>query len=467
MTLTAFSRYAAGVIAVVAFTACDDRAAPAPMDASVDGVAGANVDSSRLRHGEQIPFEHSWDLKLPGPVHTSWTGEAVPDLIFFQLDSDDHEIYAVDAMSGRTRWVSEPLPKPINLQPHVHRVVLPGQKADEFVNDDRLYVVSDDILFCFDIAYGQLVWRYHLPFSAASGAQAVGVEPNLRVFVGDWSGRVRVLSYIQEKAFPHVLWQWNLYSEVTASPVAREGLVYVGDHAGSMHCFELDREKVWSFKAGTGIHGQGVVRGRALYFGTTDNVFYALNRLSGEELGSLYLSAPIKRQPMTFSDEPNRVYVWTDHRDPRLGGLHAIATQADNIVLQDAQDRTKPSIEVERLTTAWFYPGVTRLVSSTPEHLYVTTTNSSLVQAVNRSTGKLDWAWKLDEGRGKRIGGDIVHVSQYQDPNDLNRSIYTVDGDGQVVAYRLFGYLPKDRVAAMSGKPAAPAAVAPPKAEAE
>src|SRR5690606_32782203 len=136
-------------------------------------------------------------------------------------------IYAIDAYSGKTRWVSEPLPKAITLAPHASRQVLPSGKVGETINDDRLYFVADDVLYCLDGVYGERIWRYDLPFSSSAGPRAVGSEGNLLVFLGAWSGRVQVVTWSAKTGLAYPQWQYPLFAPITAPAVAYENLVYV------------------------------------------------------------------------------------------------------------------------------------------------------------------------------------------------------------------------------------------------
>ena len=82
---------------------------------------------------------------------------------------------------------------------------------------------------------------------------------------------------------------------------------------------------------------------------------------------------------------------------------------------------------------------------ATPNHLYITRHGvDDRVLAVDRRTGAVDWHWDINQDRaggngsfGK--GGTVSHLTVYQDPADANRSIFTADENGYVVAYRLFG----------------------------
>jgi len=400
------------------------------------------IDATKLRTGSDIPFERSWDLTLPSAVHLSWVSADIPDLFFVQL-TGSNAIYAIDAFSGHTRWVTQPLPRALALPPEVARVKMASGRVNETVNDDRLYAIVEDTLWCFDAVYGEKIWNFDLPFSPSSAPHAVGPDGNLRVFVGDWAGRVQTITWTPDSGMAYRLWQLPTKAPVTAPAIEIESLVYVGDHAGKMRCLKLEREESWSFDAGGQIHDAADAIARVLYFGTTANVFYALNRLSGEEMAKLYLNAPIYRAPFHFLDNPGRVYVWTTSKDTSLGGLWAIDAKQDILEVThnlDAQNRARKK-EILRLSKAFFIPGATRLVSSTPEHLYITCGDSTVVQAINRKTGNTDWAWDLNDGRKDKV----VQVASYQDPTDLNRSIFTIDEANRIVAYRLFGYTPADQ----------------------
>jgi outer membrane protein assembly factor BamB len=402
----------------------------------------ADVPESKFRTLKQTSFERSWDLQLGSKALTSWISANVPNLVFFQVAADN-SVVAVDTMSGATRWTSMPLPKPIKLAPYVARVAMKNQGGEAY-NDDRLYLISDDIVFCFDLASGQLVWRYNLPFSPSTGPLAHGAEGDLRLYVGDWEGRVRVTTLHPEKHFPYEAWQWNLGVDLSADPYEREDLVYVGDHSGKLRCFGLDRELKWTYNAGGPIYGSPAARDQVLYFGNHDNVLYALNRLTGEKLGQFNLNGPIMRQPMLYRGEPKRVYTWVSMDEGQVSGLYAIRAVPDTVSFADnTPDHPHPSISVVRMGQDWHFPGVTRIVCSTPQHLFLSYPNSTVVLAVRRDNGELEWAWDAAEERGGgKKAARVNLITEYSDPTDLDRTIFTADDHGEVIAYRWFGYVP-------------------------
>ncbi len=74
------------------------------------------------------------------------------------------------------------------------------------------------------------------------------------------------------------------------------------------------------------------------------------------------------------------------------------------------------------------------------------------VAAVNRQSGKIDWYWNAAEERitaakaARKDPAKLVHITQYHDATNRNRSIYTADTAGLLVSYRMLGYAPGDAV---------------------
>lgn len=428
----------------------DRDEAPAPKSSKAAAPVSATQAKAdapgKVRQLKDTSFEHSWDLQLPKRIRNAWISPELPDIIFFQV-VETYAIYAVDAYSGNTRWVTPAFDKPARLLPGASRSTAINRQG-ESVTDDRMWVIADDTLFSFDAVYGQVVWRWELPFSPSTSPMIVGSDATQRVFMGDWEGRLQVVTNHPEKNFPYVLWQWNLHQPLSAEPVHHDGLVYVGDHQGGVHCFKLDRDLVWTFESGAAVQGSVLTRGRVLYVGNDNNTLYALNRLSGERIGALYMNGAIKRAPFAFDGEPNRIYLWVEKGGDKPAGLYAIKTQSDTVPFTEP---TKPALEVERMGVDWFVPDFDRLVGSTPEHLFVTKGDSTIIHALHRASGKVMWSWDTNElhqayhdERGRHSPRQAVFLAQYHDSRDLNRSLYSADATGHVIAYRVFGDKPGD-----------------------
>ena len=335
----------AGLISHIALSqlaAADDKMTYAESRAAELGVPVRTLDD--------LPFEFSWDLEFPAPVKRVENHPHLPTTLFFQLG--DGTIHAVDSISGDTKWVSEPLVELTDLPIYVSKEESPlnrnRQPGDPIIYDYRLYVVAQSTLYCIDCEFGQTIWHYELPFEPSTGAYATGVGEGLRVYLGDWTGRVKVVSYIEDKYRPFVLWQWNIRSSTQAQPSGQSERVYVADDQGMLHCFDVDRDRKWAFDAKGAMKGSPLIRGRSLYVGGDDGVFYALHRFSGERLASLFLGAPIERDIFSLDRVSDHVFVWTEGARP---GLHAIYTSPDNIAYTEVVER-RHALEVERIEKA-------------------------------------------------------------------------------------------------------------------
>jgi hypothetical protein len=178
-----------------------------------------------------------------------------------------------------------------------------------------------------------------------------------------------------------------------------------------------------------------------LYTGSADNVLVALNRLTGEPLGQLNLGSPVVRSPFAFRNEPERIYAWTGAADgPQV--LVAIHAKPDSITYTDT---ARHPLEVVRMAVDWRCAGFDVLVGSTPEYLYGTKTGSTVIQALNRRTGVVDWTWDpASETVPNRDGkpaeqAPVAHLVSYQDPADEMRSLVVIRTDGTVQTHRFFG----------------------------
>lgn len=390
----------------------------------------------------QVPFEAAWELQLPGRIERSWIGEQLPDLVFFQI-AGTHEIHCIDARSGATRWVSESFNRAILGDAYVQHRVQTGEREKEVIIDDRLYLVVDDTLFCLDIGSGQRIWHFVLPFAPSTGPMAAGAsDGNMRVFIGDWNNKIQVIGMHQpdserQRTFPYVVWQMNLPGPVLAQGTEAEGLTYIGDSSGRLHCFQLDRAVVWEADTGGAVDGGATTRGRTLYAGNDGNALHAINRLTGERLGQYNLQGPVHRRPFWFSAEPERLYVWVDSPDHAIGGLVALMAQPDNVA---HSDNTKFALEVVRLGQDWRVPGATRLLGSTPLHLLLGDARQDLVWAVHRGTGAILWTW--DVSAGWPTPSKVEHFVSYHDRTDMLRSLIAADDTGYVKAFRMYGFVP-------------------------
>jgi outer membrane protein assembly factor BamB len=385
------------------------------------------------------PLEASWDLDLGGPALRAWIGPQLPNQLCFQMtEAKGYEILAVDALSGSSKWVTPTFGRPPKVPAGASHIQISGSGANA-VYDDRMWTIAEDVLYSYDAVYGQLVWRHPLPFAVSTGPLAVGPL----VLMGDWEGRVHALTWHPDRHFVYEAWQFNVHAPILAPLLEAEGQIYVADQAGVVHSFNTDRAEVWRHDTGAAITGGLAARGRVLFVGNDDNKVFAFNRLTGDPMGTVFVNGPVRKAPLVYQAEPDRVYVFVDHADPAIGGLVCIRTQLDTVASIQAEGSDAPKLrnEIMRMDVAWRIPAAKRLVGSTPAHLFVTAADPALVLAVNRRTGLIDWVWNAAtaaEAEEKNWRGKTTLV-EYVDAADANRSVYAIDEVGHVASFRMFG----------------------------
>ncbi len=409
------------------------------------GITGCSDARQRAdeprRQLKDTSFERSWDLPFDRAVVGAWLPSSATDTLLVQLDSN--ELVAVDAYSGHTRWMTMPLPERLRHPPSITISQKPSGRAGVTIRDVRVYAASRDSLFCFEGEGGQLVWRWEMPFAVASGPVAVGTEADLRCMLGDWNNRVQVAGIHPEKKFPYDAWQFNVLAPVTGEPVWAFDRFFVGDHGGGVSCFARERERAWNTRIGGEIRNSVAVRDRHVYAGTMDGVFGVIQRLSGQLLHRELVGGPIERSPIVFADDATGVYLWIGGNDKEVAGLSCYDVVADQLPPLEGE---KTARDIVRIKRRWHVAEVGAMAASSPEHLFVTDrAKPTVVKAISRSRGTVDWTWDADGERkaeAKEQGRSqptVRFLLDYQDPQDQNRTFYVFDDQHQVVAYRFLG----------------------------
>jgi outer membrane protein assembly factor BamB len=203
--------------------------------------------------------------------------------------SDDHNLYAVDAVTGIQKW-KFPTQGPVSSTPAISGgiVYFPSY-------DSRFYAV--------DAQTGKLKWKF-----------TTGGERRFEA-----KGIHGMLPKNQTIADP-----WDVY---LSSPVVAEGAVFFG--SGDTGVYALDAgsgELRWKFAAGDVVHSSPGYQAGTLYFGSWDSYFYAVNAATGKEKWRFHGGEdPVIHNQVGFQSSPaiSGGMVYTGCRDSNVYAISA------------------------------------------------------------------------------------------------------------------------------------------------
>jgi outer membrane protein assembly factor BamB len=290
-----------------------------------------------------------WELDMCGRLgvfpHEASNSEVLPvgDLLFVSTSNGQNEghtrvpsprapsLIAVDKRSGEVVW------RAIGAGEHV----LHGQWSSPVaVNvNGRIQVLfggGDGWLRSFDAASGREVWRFDgnpkdAPWPPRPGVLSRGaiiaspVFDDGRVFVamGESPGQLNGPSLIHaispngqgDVTESRVLWTSGEVGRVVGTPVAKDGLLYIGDLGGTIHCLDAATGAcVWKHETNEAIWGSLHLGGDHLYVGNVGGIMTVLRAGRRKELlAQIKMDAPLYSRPAQVGDAlylatANRLY---------------------------------------------------------------------------------------------------------------------------------------------------------------
>jgi outer membrane protein assembly factor BamB len=214
-----------------------------------------------------------WRFKTGGEV--SSTPVEVGGVIYF--GSDDHLVYAIDAITGKEKW-----------RLRTGSCV----QSSPAVSNGVVYIGSLDYnLYAIDAVTGMEKWR----FKTGGGIHSSPAVFDGIVYIGSYDDYVYAIDAVtgMEK------WRFQTGIQVTPSPAVVDGVVYIGSFDQYMYAIDVvtGMEK-WRFKTGGGIRSSPAISNGVVYIASWDNNLYAIDTLTGKEkwhfvMESIYsLSSP-------------------------------------------------------------------------------------------------------------------------------------------------------------------------------
>jgi outer membrane protein assembly factor BamB len=188
-----------------------------------------------------------------------------------------------------------------------------------------LFGGGDGWLRSYDASSGREVWRFDgnpkdarwLPRPGVLSRSSIIAEPVVadgRVFVamGFSAGHDNGPSVIHamspggqgDVTQSRLLWTSRAVGRVAGTPVARDGLLYIGDMGGTVHCLDAATGAlVWTHETHGAIWGSFLLAGDRLYVGNADGIMTVLRAGRQKDvLAQIEMNAPLYSRPAVHGD---------------------------------------------------------------------------------------------------------------------------------------------------------------------
>jgi outer membrane protein assembly factor BamB len=299
---------------------------------------------------DQAAADIVWELDMCGRLgvfpHEATNSEVLPlgDLLVVSTSNGQNE--------GHTRVPSPRAPSLIAVNRHsgevVWRAIGPGDKvlhgqwsspvgADVNGRIQVLFGGGDGWLRAYDAASGHEVWRFDgnpkdarwlprpdVPSRSSIIASPVFADGRVFIAMGQGPGHGNGPALVHavspngqgDVTESRRLWSSREVGRVVGTPIVKDGLLYLGDLGGTVHCLDAATgAHVWKHDTNEAIWGSLLLAGDRLYAGNVEGTMTVLRAGRRKELlAQIEMDAPLYSRPALIGDAlslatANRLYL--------------------------------------------------------------------------------------------------------------------------------------------------------------
>jgi outer membrane protein assembly factor BamB/tRNA A-37 threonylcarbamoyl transferase component Bud32 len=175
------------------------------------------------------------------------------------IGSYDHNLYAVDANTGKMAWKS-PTDAGVTTKPAVF--------------EHSIYVGSDDQnLYALSVRSGAIEWKYYTGDSVRSSPRVT----NKVIYVGSDDGFLHAVS----STSGHALWKTETAGPIRSSVLVEDDKLYFGCEEGEFYCLHMSGDIKWRNKTKRAITSSATIFQEEVLFSSLEGFLYALDKNSG------------------------------------------------------------------------------------------------------------------------------------------------------------------------------------------
>lgn len=249
--------------------------------------------------------------------------------------SDDGNVYAVDAESGRQIWKT------------TTRGPVSGTPA---LADGLLYVASyDGKFYALNAETGAVKWKFATEGERRFEAKGLhGMQPKTQTIA-------------------------DPFDIFLSSPVVGQGKVFFGSGDGNLYALDaVSGELSWKFKTGDVIHASPALADGVLFIGSWDSYFYAVDAATGKEKWRFHAG----EDPLIHNQQ----------------GFQSSAAVVDGVVYVGCRDAQFYALDAATGKLKWKFDNQLSWVITSPAVLdgkvIFATSDTALIHVVDAATGK-------------------------------------------------------------------------------
>ena len=205
--------------------------------------------------------EEAWVSETPYPYGAEFTVAVEGGKLYAR--GEFGEFHALDAATGEAAW---------SFSASI------GAEAPHTVVGGVVYLTAVNTAYALDEATGELVWEYGTDRFPARDFPSVVVDG---VYYFSPDNHLYALAITTGEP----IWSYEADDMINTTPVASEGMVYVGSESGRFYALDAATGGlVWSLEAGDWMLDSPMVADGVLYAESSDGYLRALDAATGEDL---------------------------------------------------------------------------------------------------------------------------------------------------------------------------------------
>lgn len=239
---------------------------------------GGDIQHSGYSEGSYVPLELIWKYK----VGDSDISAPIVDRGTLFVGSDDNNLYALDASTGKLKWQ----------YPALGKVYTPTAK------DGLVFAASfDNYLYALN-SNGNLRWKTSTGSSIASPPVVYN-----DILYGGFDKYIYAIYVINGS----IKWTYATDGWIESTPAISQGTVYAGSNDRKIYALDIENKNLrWSYATGGSLYSSPSVVNGVIFFGSRDNNIYAIDSIDGKLKWSEKTNDWVKSSPVVFE---NRVFV--------------------------------------------------------------------------------------------------------------------------------------------------------------